>query len=122
MTEVPQIYQETGISGDYTNEYTGNLMGWSLDGFSSLANLFQVYHMRTYRQRFSPGLYDKVVTEQNRQAIQRLDEIAQELNYKMPRQEISPEEFIARINELQHLIIGNKARTYTLEDWELQRK
>lgn len=78
---VPQICKTTGVSIDYWNEYAG-IPVWSSLDFSPDANSrsLQKFPVKKYTQIFPSNVYVDVVTPQNQQRVQRLEEIADQVN------------------------------------------
>jgi len=79
--KVPQIAKETGVSGDYWNEFTSkDTAAHHNFGIPYLVDIIKRYPLRKYEERFSPKEYEDVITTQNSERIRRLNEIAEIIN------------------------------------------
>jgi len=114
---VPQLNAETGLSSDYGNQFVGlmaqseSLSGekfrdWLKELFASKGRIAE-----RYEERFSSDRYDHVVTERNREAIARLDQIAQELNDDYAAGTLTAENVKRRSLEGMRLVLGEKKFT-----------
>ena len=88
MGLVPQVKKPMeqvtpqGVSGDYVNELMGPLMEYRdlRAGIDGVIAQIRANAVRRYTERFPPAEFEGVVTAFNREAVMRLDAIADELN------------------------------------------
>lgn len=109
---VPQIVPETGVSGDYGNEYFGKMMNFNRNRqhsqLSSLAEHCREYPVKKYEQRFSPEDYEDVITTQNWARVNRLNELSDIVNRTFVDSSLFTEhDFMRTINEVMELIYGS---------------
>lgn len=113
MKEMPQIIEITGISGDYSNEYVVSFAYLETGGTDKVAETFRKYPIKKYGERFPSDIFDNVVTDQNREAVSRLDQIADTANTKFTDSSKFTElEFKIMTNEVYVLVNGNKDRIW----------
>ena len=111
--KVPQIVPETGVSADYWNEYMGIQALIEGEGFPALAESFREYPVKRYQERYPADKYEEVVTEQNRERVSRLDELASLANEKFTNESRFTESDYERlINEVRNLIYGDGENFY----------
>lgn len=118
MRDVPQINQSTGVSSDYFEEYNTKVvalawdeastrMGLPADRKERLAELFKIYPIRKYEEHFPPTEFLDVVNYNNRKAVSRLDEIAEEANQRFIDQtKFTLDNFRNTVIEAHSLIYG----------------
>ncbi len=122
------IVGETGVSAEYANEYNGKItflsigdqdaetVGLPSDFVNRVAALFTRYPVKKYRERFPLTEFEDVVNNKNREAVSRLDEIAEEANTRfIDPSEFTEDDFKRKINEVYTLVYGeNRPRFYPL--------
>ncbi|MDO8664245.1 MAG: hypothetical protein Q7K44_01690 [Candidatus Liptonbacteria bacterium] len=109
LQEIPQLNTSTGLSMDYRNEYTF-LIGYLSLGMDEVRNALREmkYTMKRYEERFPPETYKDVVSERNKDAVKRINELADYLNTKFQAPEsLSEEELLSKYKELEMLIGGS---------------
>src|SRR3989344_1732965 len=80
---VPQISSVTGVSGDYWNEFYGHLCALDMEEAGEECSLLlQISEnpIKKYTERFDSKIYDNVLIQRNRAAIESLDLIVERLN------------------------------------------
>ena len=82
---VNQIIERTGLSADYINEY--NSMVSRLAAFS-LENVKEdiLQHgirIKSYQEHFPEDQFENVITDQNRETAEQLNQIAKDFNQKL---------------------------------------
>lgn len=98
---VPQI-KESGISADYINEFAAINLGVSISKSNPnmspeiMAIIKDKVHkfgklMLTYEERFPHTKYSDVITEKNREAIKKINELAEKCNEKFNTIDSDPE-------------------------------
>ncbi len=98
----------TGISGDYYNELIVPIMhyrDWN-EGVDGAIRQIRERPIRLYTQRFSPDTYADVITEQNRDLVARIEEIASELNERANDGTLSDEIYRALHQEACTIVYG----------------
>lgn len=85
--DVPQIDTVSGVSGDYVNAYTlisslnfsaPEALEWFLEDAAD--PLARGYLVQKYTDRFSPTVYQGVVSPNNQDVVSRLDDFADQIN------------------------------------------
>lgn len=111
--EVPQIATKTGISQDYWTEYFAKA-GFLQKGIESVAKIFEMFPIKKYEQRFSPEIYENVITEENRKRVARLNELADIANKSFRDiSKFNEHQFKNHINEVYHLIYSRDEKFFS---------
>lgn len=79
MKQMPQISEKTGVSCDYANEVSSKILCIELEPETAVEEI-RKYPVRHYEQRFPPSVYVDVITEKNKERVQKLNEIADAVN------------------------------------------
>jgi hypothetical protein len=103
-----QISCETGVSGDYYNEFIGLLTKAWFKGDEGLLISLQKAPIKKYAERYPLEKYEQVITPQNSGRIKRLDEIVVSLNLMSDPNKFSRENFDKLTEEAKVLIYGEK--------------
>ncbi len=104
--DVPQINSKTGISSDYWNEYNAKTV-WLKKGHNYVINSIKEYPIRKYEQVYPPETYDNVITPENSQKINRLNELADLVNNTfIDATKFTETDFKKVINEVSNIIYG----------------
>jgi hypothetical protein len=109
--EVPQIRLETGLSMDYTNQYTGLVGAYSARGMGLVKDLLKAvpFHMQKYEEAYAG--YKNIINDKNKDKITRLGELADKMNEIVKDPEtVNEEDFRKTCNELNLLIYGDNSR------------
>ena len=121
MKEVPQINTSTGIGSGYFSEYntkavllemdaTAEKMGFSKDRTARLAELCRGYPIKKYEEHFPPTEFLNVITDKNRGAVSRLDEIAGEANKRfIDPTNFTLDDFKNVVVEVHSIVYGSSA-------------
>ena len=79
--QVPQIVEETGISGDYWNEYYWIITELKMkNGKIRTASALRKSPAQHYEERYPPTKYENPVNKQNYQRAQDLNRLADMIN------------------------------------------
>jgi len=70
----------------------------------------QEHKIRKYNERYPDDQYFNVVTDQNREAIPRLDILVDEVNESVDSRQIEREELLLKYTEMIKIIYGNTDR------------
>jgi hypothetical protein len=99
-----------GVSGDYYNELIVPLMMYRdfHEGINGVIAEIQDKAVRRYTERFPPAEFEGVVTAFNREAVTRLDAIADELNSLATSGTLSDERYRALHSEACKLLFGSQ--------------
>ncbi len=108
-----QIVAETGLSGDYFNEFGQILQAFlSLDRTEALdwiAELAKTSPLKKYSDRFSNEVYPEFsITEKNAAAIARLDDIIDEINALLRQPKLDIDRCLTLCAEAELLVFGKK--------------
>jgi len=108
MEEVPQL-EETGLSGDYTNEFNSLIMAYSqATPPNKILNAIKLHRglpiFKKYVTRFPHDEYRNVITQKNELKVRQLDEIVDGINEKWHKQTPTEEEFIGTMNRIYEII------------------
>lgn len=98
---------ETGIDSDYYNEYWFRTENFIYDGLSGVAADFKRSPVKKYEERYSPTIYENVVTEQNQARVKRLNELSDLVNNTfIDVARFTEADFKRVMNEVHDLIYG----------------
>ena len=107
MKEIPQIVEETGISGDYWNAYWHLEIGLDhKDGVILVTQSIKESPIKTYEERYPSAEYGTVITEKNRERVLQLNQLAVKVNAMTDAASFHREEFTAVLGEENFLIYG----------------
>jgi len=107
LRPVEQVTRE-GLSGDYYNALIVPIMRYRDFGLGveGAAQYIREYPISRYTERFPPDQYEGVITTFNRQAVNRLDQIADELNMRARAGTLSDELYRSLHSEACSLVFG----------------
>lgn len=97
---------ETNIRTDYWNEYFPATIAFRMHGCAGVAENMIEFPVKTYLQRYTSAKPGSLITDQNRAAVQHLDELAAEANKMTNPAYFTERDFKSLINEVHHLIHG----------------
>jgi len=106
-----QICEKTGVSKDYLNKFCAVWSAFEVGGGNMVKGILggKTFHMERYEDVYAD--YDNVVNEKNKEAIQKLDELAEKLNnILLNLDNINEEEFLETCNEMYFLIYGEERK------------
>jgi len=109
-SNLPQM-EDTGVSSDYWNQYNVFPL-FGLRDFSPKENLelLQKWPVQRYTEYFSlEEGFEGVITDFNRGTIERLDELADEVNALASPERFSIEKFRGILGEVYELLYGVKS-------------
>ena len=110
LKELSQVVKETGVSGDYLNEYHGLVMLFRMykrtGDIDILEDIFS-NTIKKYAERYPESMYENVITPFNKGRIKRLDEIADALNVFITKRDLDGEIFTGLIREAYILVKGD---------------
>jgi len=109
--EVGQISQETGVSGDYINEF--QLIAWMKAGVSTYEEWIQYQRDKSniilkYRERYPENEFINVVTEKNRANIEELDQIVDKLNEIVKNPDSANKEAVIALSDKARILVYGK--------------
>lgn len=107
---IPQLNERTGLSYDYINEYAALITFHSGDGIEEVKKFIKAKNFRlmNYEEYFQAlGNYKDIVTEKNKQAVERIRILVDEFN-EMTKdiEHLDEERFLRIFSEIQTLIKG----------------
>lgn len=111
--DVLQLNPETGVSMDYSNEFTLLRLAYIQGGMKSVMDFINKFHfkMKMYEERYPQSRYkNPVINDKNQAAILRINEIAAAFNNQIDNSDnpLSEENFKSIYNELIDLVYGTK--------------
>ena len=111
LKPIAQLTRE-GVSGDYYNAFMVPIMKYRDFGLGveGAAEYIREHPIERYTERFPPDQYEAVITTFNRQAVSRLDQIADELNLRARSGTLSDENYRSLHSEACFLIFGPERR------------
>ena len=120
------ISKITGISLDYSNEYSSVQIYCANDDPHNLCRHLNQHPVLRYTERFSPDEFEDVITSKNESAVRRINEIADILNtYTVPEHVRIPD--VKRLIEEVILLVSGKEYCHDLfgsdpeKRWKLWR-
>lgn len=103
---MPQVSSLTGVSHDYSNEITTLRISF-LEGYKEkIIKRIKDQPVKKYQERYPENLNSDVITEKNREAINRLNELADKLNQIGLEKDFDDKQFVSVYNEMITLIYG----------------
>ena len=114
--DVPQLNLETGISGDYWNEW--GALPFRLEvkkpvgeaKLQMIADYLKKSPIRAYENVYKNC--ENVITEKNSEKVRRLSELADKVNSFTDPRRFTESEFEAVINEVQGIIYPDRKKPY----------
>ena len=108
--EMPKINKETGMTADYINEI-GYLCTFFEQGEKGeIIKALIKNGVRKYQDRYPESEYNNVITEKNKLAVERLNELADRMNQFAKDEDFNLSEFASTYNEMTFLIFGSETR------------
>lgn len=102
---MPQVWEATGVSQDYFNEYVGFKWYHDARSLEKIAEKVRERPVKKYEERFPPRAYEEVITDQNRQRVQQLDELADYVNAQFNDAKGFTEADVKRVVNKAHFLI-----------------
>jgi len=106
---MPQINSETGVSADYFNEFTTLRLSF-LDGDKEkIIKTIKKWPIKKYQEVYPVNSFCNVITEKNKDAVNRLNQLAEKMNQFAKDEIFNDAEFVSIYNEILKLIYGSKS-------------
>ncbi len=105
--EIPQITSETGVSGDYFNELTMLRLNFFNGDREKILKTIKKRPIKKYQERYPVNLFKNVITEKNKDAVNRLNQLADKINQFAKDEVFNDAEFVSIYNEMTKLIYGS---------------
>jgi hypothetical protein len=117
--EIPGIDLQTGVSKDYSNEISSLRVNFLEGRKDIIIQEIKKHRIRKYEEVYPLSRFNNVITEKNKNAINRLNQLADQMNTLLQDkgEAFDENEFASLCNEMWSLIYGPKATTISAKDF-----
>jgi hypothetical protein len=107
------INPKTGITMDYMNEYCPHITLFGIGDRKLIGYFLKKKSIQKYEERYSPEIYEDVITLQNQFRVVRLNQLAEIVNVNFQTLENFDDEiFKSIVNEVGTIVYGKKIQFF----------